>query len=157
MQETAQTPSLVVGLSDDALGGLFSTKTKKSLARTSSNKTSSCSTRPLQQTYNNNKKCKLSRLRLVGLGDDALGGLYTTKNQKKVSQDRRQTSRPRELRLHSSQIKKQTQQTAQTPSLVVRLGNNILGGLFSAKTKKSLTRSSSNQTSIQNLASTPAK
>ena len=47
--------------------------------------------------------------------------------------------------------KKQMQETVQTPSLVVHLGGDALGGLFVNKTKKSLARLSSNQTLIPNL------
>ncbi len=52
---------------------------------------------------------------------------------------------------------KKRQENAQTPLLAIGLGDDALGGLFSTKTKKSLARSSSNQTSIQNFTSTPAK
>jgi len=48
---TGQTPSLVVCFGNDTLGGLFSTNNKKSLVRSSSNKTWLC---PLQPTYKKN-------------------------------------------------------------------------------------------------------
>ncbi len=41
-----------------------------------------------------------------------------------------------ELRVHSSQIYLKKQETAQTPSLAIGLGDDALGGLFSTKNQK---------------------
>jgi len=58
-----------------------------------------CNKKQMQETVQ-------TLLLLVGLGNDALGGLFSTKNKIKTWWDRRQTRCCRKLHIHSSQLTK---------------------------------------------------